>query len=143
MLTHEQIARLRKFADDERYSVAKRLTAIDRLACDAGLYVLRQTRHLPIGSPGTRSRREIIRLLRRLLKSPSPESKRVNTAGIEQRLMLIQTGVSTSCALREPTKAAPVTPPNVLAGLDSLDTKLKQLEQEHYAAEENNGTNSL
>jgi hypothetical protein len=102
MLTHDQIARLRRFAGDESYSVAKRLTAIDRLACDAGLYVLRQTRHFPTGSPGTRSRREVIRLLRRLLKSPSPESKRVNTAGIEQRLMLIQTGVSTSCALWKP-----------------------------------------
>jgi len=109
MLTHDQIAHLRRFAGDERYSVAKRLTAIDRLACDAGLYVLRQTNHFPIGSPGTRSRREIIRLLRRLLKSPSPESKRVNTAGIEQRLMLIQTGVSTSCAVWKPQSPATTT----------------------------------
>jgi hypothetical protein len=116
MLTHEQIARLRKFADDDTKSIGRRLGVVDLLAGFAGAYKVDyrggrkyEFRDVPLG---TRPRREIIRLLRKILKSSFKDSKRVNRDGIETRLMFLQTGVTTHSWISRPTKErTPVSPP--------------------------------
>jgi hypothetical protein len=94
MLTNAQISAFRKYSADENKHVARRLHSIDLLAADAGLYCLKKTEQFYQEGKNIRARREVIHLLRLLLKSPSPETKRVHTAGIENRLRFIQTGIS-------------------------------------------------
>jgi hypothetical protein len=102
-MNNHQIRHLRKYADDVTRNVARRLHSIDLLSADAGLYCIRTTEHLYRDNPGIRSRRQIIRLLLKLLKSQVPETKRVHTAGIENRLRFIQTGVSLDgCGIWKP-----------------------------------------
>jgi hypothetical protein len=105
LLTDPQKAALRKIADSERYSIPRRLSAIDRLACNDSLYVLRQTTKFPNGPMGTRARRETVRLLRKLIKKEFVDSKRVNVPGIEARLMLIQTGIPANRDIWKPESA--------------------------------------
>jgi hypothetical protein len=145
LLSNSAVAHLRRFADDDTKSFAKRLTSVDLLAADAGLYFLRKTEHLYSESVscGTRSRREIVRLLRRLLKSPSPETKRVNTAGIENRLRFIQTGISLGRDVyRLKPDSMTATPKSPVGFGDSLDEKLQQLERD-FAEKNNESTNSI
>jgi hypothetical protein len=142
MLTHEQIARLRKFADDDTKSIGRRLGIVDLLAGFAGAYKIDyrggrkyEFRDVPLG---TRPRRVLIRLLRTLLTRPIEDTKRANRDGIETRLLFLQTGVRTHSWISRPTaKDVSVTPSKVSVVLgDTLDETLKRLEQEF---EENNG----
>src|ERR1700678_4549165 len=137
MLTNHQIRHLRKYADDETRNVARRLHSIDLLSADAGLYCIRTTEHLYRDNPGIRSRRQIIRLLLKLLKSPSPESKLVNTTGIENRLRFIQTGVSLDgCSVWKPeSKVTEHSGEQASSLADDLETFLAS----HGYTEGNNG----
>jgi hypothetical protein len=94
MLTNQQIRHLRKFADDETKNVARRLHAIDVLASAGGLYCLRKTEQFYHAGKNIRARRAVVHLLLKLLKAPSPETKRTNTVGITERLRFVQTGLA-------------------------------------------------
>jgi hypothetical protein len=141
MLTHEQIARLRKFAADDTKSIGRRLGVVDLLAGFAGAYKVDyrggrkyEFRDVPLG---TRPRREIVRLLRKILKSSFKDSKRANRDGIETRLMFLQTGVTTHSWISRPTKAAAAPAPQQTSSLASdIDEFLAQ----HQKGGETNGT---
>lgn len=89
MLRPSEIALYRQTADDETVRPGTRLKAIDCLAADANVYVTRKTKRLApqYVKTGTRPRREIIRLLRKLQRGRlSPNM----TTAVRDRLIFIQ-----------------------------------------------------
>jgi hypothetical protein len=98
-LTDYEIAALRSLANDEQCGTLRRLQAIDRLACDANLYfvpacgVREGTERFATEyrKCGTRARREVIRLLRKLNKS---KKRRESQASAIQARLLFLRGIS-------------------------------------------------
>ena len=89
MLSNTEVARFREVADDETARPGTRLKAIDFLAADANVFFTRKTKTLAVEfrPHGTRPRREIIRLLRKLQRARlSPNM----TTAARDRLIFIQ-----------------------------------------------------
>jgi hypothetical protein len=93
MLGNTQIAMLRDIAGDERIASLRRLAAVDDLAADGGLWVTRRTEPLAQAKVGTRARRNVVTLLRKLLRTSGYLSSQVLTA-VKERLLFLASGQS-------------------------------------------------
>jgi hypothetical protein len=93
-MTNAAVAELRRIAADPRVSAMSRLHAIDTLAADANVYIVKaddgnprrwdttsvRTEYCPVG---TRARRAVISLLRRLPESQRPRERLLFIRGEE------------------------------------------------------------
>jgi len=90
-LDNETKNQLRQIAVDDGSPVVRRLHAIDRLACDGGVYNSAQY-HTDVFIPsGTRAQRFVIHALRKVLKSDKPMAPST-ASSIRERLTFIRTG---------------------------------------------------
>ena len=83
---------LRKIAIDNGSPVVRRLYAIDRLACDGGVYNSISYHTEAFVPTGTRAQRFVIHALRLVLKTDKPMHPSV-ASGIRERLAFIKMGV--------------------------------------------------
>jgi hypothetical protein len=129
-VSNSTIGLLRKLADDDRNPTAKRLQAIDALAAYAGLYFTAATRHCR-GYAGrqTRARRAVIRLLRKLRRSPKFIAP-VHRAAIDSRLLFIK-GVSIGKNLTRPDGTSPEVTRQTTKTADSEAARLRRLIEQY------------